>query len=232
MIGHGCVITIGGNEDKRPAPGSLLGAFVARAGGADARIVVIPSASAEPVVRAGEYCRLFGELGVQDVRAIHAERGSVTDAERAALRNATGIFVTGGDQNLLMESLRATNCVGPILDAVHGGAVYAGTSAGASAASQTMIAGSTEKHDHIDFAEGLGLIPHVIIDQHFAERDRLPRLLDASRAWQLPGVGIDENTAIVWLGNGEALVKGTGAVTVVDLAHKLHVLRDGSRWQF
>lgn len=207
-------MAIGGNEEKLAHPESLLGAFVRRAGGAEARIVIIPSASEEPEVRVATYAALFQELGARHVRAVHAERGGVSDEEREAIREATGIFVTGGDQVKLMESLRSEGCVDAIREAVRRGAVYAGTSAGASAASETMIAYSED--DYIVLEEGIGLIPHAIIDQHFAERQRLPRLEVAARAHRLTGIGVDENTAMVWTGSGETFVEGSGGVTVVD----------------
>jgi cyanophycinase len=227
-------MAIGGNEDKRGVQETILGAFVERAGGASSRIVIIPSASEAPRERARTYKRVFRKLGAAAVAAVHPERGELTGRQREALRNATGIFVTGGDQARLMDALRDTDCVGLIREAVHRGAVYAGTSAGASAASATMIAGS-DLHgplEAMEFGEGLGLIPDVIIDQHFSERGRLPRLVGATAAYGLTGVGIDENTAIVWTAPGEALVKGTGKVTVLDLTNKLHVLKDGARIRF
>ena len=225
MIGSGCVIAIGGNENKRGARSSILGSFVRRAGDGDARIAIIPSASEEPRARAAHYTRIFGRLGAQKVTTIHAERGTVTPAEREALRTATGIFVTGGNQQMLMEHLRATELVEIIRETVRGGAVYAGTSAGASAASATMIAGSDGDLVHID--EGLGLIHDFIIDQHFAERSRLPRLKLAVKWQKLTGIGIDEDTAVVWSAAGDQMtvrVEGVGTVSVVDPQHQIRVL--------
>lgn len=223
MIGTGCVIAIGGNECKRGERSSILGSFVRRAGDDAARIVIIPSASEEPRVRAGQYAQIFRRLGVKKVTTVHPERGNVTSAQREALRTATGIFVTGGDQQKLMEVLRAADLVTLIRDTVRGGAVYAGTSAGASAASHTMIAGSDG--DLVHLGEGLGLIPDLIIDQHFGERRRLGRLVNVVRRQQMAGVGIDEDTAIVWNGSsGEVTVEGVGKVTIVDREHRIHVL--------
>ena len=228
MIGSGCVIAIGGNENKRGTRSSILGSFIRRAGGDAARVVIIPSASVEPRARAAQYAQIFRRLGVQKVTTVHAELRNVSDEQREAVRNATGIFVTGGDQQMLMEHLRATELVIPIRDAVRGGAVYAGTSAGASAASHTMIAGSDGNLVHL--GEGLGLIPDVIIDQHFAERSRLPRLVHAVRWQKMTGVGIDEDTAIVWNGtSGEVSVEGVGKVTIVDREHRIRVLAAKTR---
>ena len=217
LIGNGCVMAIGGNEDKRIARTSILAAFIERAGGPQARIVIVPSASVAPRERAQRYTKIFKRLGVDDVHSVHAESG-VTKQDLAAIRNATGIFVTGGDQVRLMDALRASKCVEPIRNAVRNGAVYAGTSAGASAVSRRMIA-SSKRHkgaDIVAFDEGLGLIPDAIIDQHFSQRRRLSRLIHASNAHLLTGIGIDENTAIVCAPGRCFEVLGEGAVYVLD----------------
>jgi cyanophycinase len=241
LIGNGCVMAIGGNEDKRAARESILAAFVRRAGGEQARIVIIPSASAKPVERAARYTRIFNKLRAANVRTVHAEIG-VTPEDREAIRNATGIFVTGGSQQMLMDFLRAADAVELIRDTVRNGAVYAGTSAGASALSRRMIAGSTRKKNAelVEFDEGLGLIPDAIIDQHFGERRRLSRLIHAAQTHHLTGIGIDENTALVWNRDGVVTVEGAGEVTIVNPDHgrieshartyRLQILRPGAKF--
>jgi len=65
-------------------------------------------------------------------------------------------------------------------------------------------------------APGLGLVRDVIIDQHFAERGRIGRLLGAvAQSPRVLGVGIDEDTAVLLTGR-EFEVLGSGAVYVVD----------------
>ncbi len=234
-------MAIGGNEDKRAASESILAAFVRRAGGENARIVIIPSASVAPVERAARYTRIFTKLGVEEIRSVHAEKG-VTAEDREAICNATGIFVTGGDQQRLMELLRAEDAVELIRDAVREGAVYAGTSAGASALSRRMIARSKRQKgtDLVEYDEGLGLIPDAIIDQHFGERRRLSRLISAASAHHLTGIGIDENTALVWNHDGVVTVEGAGEVTIVNPDHgrmdahartyRLQILQPGAKF--
>jgi cyanophycinase len=69
----------------------------------------------------------------------------------------------------------------------------------------------------LHMAPGLGLIKDVIIDQHFAQRGRMGRLLGAiSQNPRLLGIGIDEDTAIVVESRREFHVIGQGAVYVVD----------------
>lgn len=225
-------MAIGGNEEKRVLRASLLAAFVRRSGGANASIVIIPSASMEPDARASRYTQIFTKLGASAVSVVRPDLGA-TDADRHAIRNATGIFVTGGDQVRLMEFLRSADCVDAIRDAVRGGAVYAGTSAGASAVSRRMIASSKRKKgaDVVEFSEGLGLIPHAIVDQHFGQRRRLSRLITAANAHQLTGIGIDENTAIVWNHDGMITVEGAGEVTIVNPDHRIEPTASSLRLQ-
>ena len=65
-------------------------------------------------------------------------------------------------------------------------------------------------------APGLGLVRGVIIDQHFAERGRIGRLLGAvAQNPRVLGIGIDEDTAVVMQGE-HFLVIGSGAVYVAD----------------
>ena len=109
--------------------------------------------------------------------------------------------------------------------AVRGG-VVAGTSAGASAQSETMLVRGSGAESHrigdLHMAPGLGLIPDVIIDQHFAERGRIGRLLGAvAHNPRLLGIGIDEDSAIVVEGTGFSVI-GSGAVTVVDAEQVTH----------
>jgi cyanophycinase len=229
MIGKGCVIAIGGNEDKRGEK-SILREFIRRAGGSEARIVIIPSASVAPQQRAVRYGRIFSALGAASVYSIHPER-QVTADDLVLVTNATGIFVTGGDQARLMMHLRPSGVAAAIVDAVRKGAVYAGTSAGASALSGRMITGSKRRRgtDLVEFGDGLGLLPAIIVDQHFSERGRLPRLISAARAHDMVGIGIDENTAMVLDGRGRIEAIGAGEVTVVRPEResiRLHILAD------
>jgi cyanophycinase len=96
-----------------------------------------------------------------------------------------------------------------------------GTSAGASILAEHMIAfgagGATPKQRMSQLSAGLGLLPGVVIDQHFEQRNRYGRLLSlVAQSPSLLGIGIDEDTAAVVHGNSRLEVIGRGAVTVVD----------------
>ena len=134
---------------------------------------------------------------------------------------ATGIFLTGGNQLRLSSTIGGTRLSRAIEERHHAGAVVAGTSAGASALSTHMIAfgasGLTPKQRMAQISAGLGLLPGVIIDQHFQQRNRLGRLLAlVAQNPSLLGIGIDEDTAGVVTPDQVFEVIGRGSVTIVD----------------
>ena len=221
-VSEGTVIIIGGAEDK-VRDRVILSRFVTLAGGPDATVVVISTASSLGPEAGARYKAVFSELGVTRVRPLHAMTRPQANDETSALavRDATGIFLTGGNQLRLASTIGGTRLADAILERFRHGAVVAGTSAGASAMSSHMIAfgasGATPKHRMAQIAAGLGLLPGVIIDQHFQQRNRLGRLLSLiAQNPSLLGLGVDEDTAGV-VGPDHVLeVIGRGSITVVD----------------
>jgi cyanophycinase len=202
-MSDGHVIIIGGAEDK-VRERVILTRFVALAGGPDARIAVISTASSLGPLAGEMYRRVFGELGARDVHPIHAmTRAQANDGRHAnAVRQATGIFLTGGNQLRLSSTIGGTELAQAVIRRHEEGAVVAGTSAGASALSTHMVAfgasGATPKQRMFQMAAGLGIVPGVIIDQHFEQRNRLGRLLAIiAQNPSLLGIGVDEDTAAV-----------------------------------
>ncbi len=221
-MSDGTVIVIGGAEDKI-RDRIILNRFVALAGGEDALIVVISTASSLGHEAGERYRQIFTELGARTVRPLHAvTRAQANDETFArAVRDATGVYLTGGNQLRLSSMIGGTRLAEAILDRFHQGAVVAGTSAGASALSSHMIAfgasGATPKHRMAAIAAGLGVLPGVIVDQHFQQRNRLGRLLSLiAQNPSLLGIGVDEDTAGV-VGQDRVLeVIGRGSITIVD----------------
>ena len=219
---HGSILAVGGGEEKFDKP-DILERFVEEAGGGEARIAILPTASAIPAERATFYSQVFTQIGAGEVfpLPIISREDAQLPENLAAIQKATGVFMTGGDQSRLVAILSGS----PALDAIQrnlteGGAL-AGTSAGASAFSATMIVGGEGglqlRRDAVDLAPGLGVITRLIIDQHFSQRKRLGRLLTAVAIEPTKlGVGIDEDTAIVYYGSGEIEVIGSGQVFVID----------------
>jgi cyanophycinase len=221
-MSRSAILAVGGAEDKVNKR-EVLDRFVREAGGSAARIAILPTASAVPEEKAAFYKQVFAEIGVPDT--VHVPIVTRDDAEAReharAIEGSTGVFLTGGDQSRLVDVLSGTASFRAIRDRLVEGAALAGTSAGASAFSATMIVGGETglqvRRDGVRLAPGLGVITRLIIDQHFSQRERLGRLLAATALEPARlGVGIDEDTAIVYYGNGTLEVIGSGQVFVVD----------------
>ncbi|NBC08175.1 MAG: cyanophycinase [Bacteroidetes bacterium] len=174
--------------------------------------VILPMSSSEPDTAAYYAMRQFTDLGLsrEKFRSIDFEKGQYSAAAVDSIRQATLIYITGGDQNKFMEVVSNS----PVYDAIHEayqkGATIAGTSAGAAVMSKQMITGNEYRHpeytgdfrtiesENMEIDRGLGLLNSAIIDQHFIWRMRMNRLITVvlEHPEQI-GIGIDESTAIL-----------------------------------
>jgi len=216
---NGTLVIIGGHEDKQGECVILREVARHLRGG---RLVVATVASHEPQGYFESYQRAFARVGLTDLTELYVnERSETLDAEKLrTLDGAAGVFFSGGDQLRISSQLGDTPVERRVRQIYERGGIIAGTSAGASAMSDTMLVKGTSGASHrigdLHMAPGLGLVRDMIIDQHFAERGRIGRLLGAVA--QNPrelGIGIDEDTAIV-LRDGQFEVIGGGGVYVVD----------------
>jgi cyanophycinase len=217
--GTGPLIIIGGHEDKEGERVILREVARHLKGG---RLVVATVASHQPEGYFDSYKQAFSQLGITDLVELYVEERCETHHEEKLrlLDGAAGVFFSGGDQLRISSQLGDTPVERRVREIHEAGGVIAGTSAGASAMSDTMLVRGSSQETHrigdLHLAAGLGLVRDVIIDQHFAERGRIGRLLGAVA--QNPrelGIGIDEDTAIVLRGH-EFEVVGSGGVYVVD----------------
>jgi cyanophycinase len=195
--------------------------FVELAGGRDARIVVIPTASAraDDDATTDEPLEMWKKREPASVAILHTR-----DRERAnepefiePLLNATGLWFGGGDQTKITDAYGGT----AVQRAIHGvldrGGVVGGTSAGAAVMSRVMIAGGNPK---ARVATGFDLLPGSVIDQHFIARQRQDRLRGViAEHPSLVGFGIDEGTALIVRGRSIE-VMGESTVTVCLAASK------------
>jgi cyanophycinase len=150
--------------------------------------------------------------------------GRLEAADRARflseLASATGVFFSGGDQARIMDVLADAELLRAVRERHAQGVVFGGTSAGAAVMSARMITGDGDftviDGDEVGVREGLGLVPGVIVDQHFVKRQRQNRLFGlVLKHPEERGIGIDEDTAILVSGT-RAEVVGAGPVVVVD----------------
>jgi cyanophycinase len=184
--------------------------------------VVIATASTDPDAVEATHQEAFTALGAGRVQALRIETRADANSPgvEPVLREATGVFFTGGDQERITTLIGGT-ATDSILQSLvgTGTVVLAGTSAGAAMMSGTMIVEGDARgisRAAVRTGPGLEFLPGVLIDQHFAERGRVNRLLSAvALSPHELGLGIDEDTAI--LTDGDCFeVLGSGAVTVVD----------------
>jgi cyanophycinase len=217
----GCLIIIGGREDRDPKGERTILREVARhvRGG---KLVLATVASHQPEGYFDDYEKAFADLDVGELVELYVEdRNEAHDREKlSVLDDAAAIFFSGGDQLRITSQIGDTGIEAKVRALYERGGVIAGTSAGASVMSDTMLVKGTSSETHrigdLHMAPGLGLIRDVIIDQHFAERGRFGRLIGAvAHNPRVLGLGIDEDTAAV-VEDDRFTVFGSGAVYVVD----------------
>ena len=215
----GKLIIIGGHEDKE-RDRTILKEVARHAQGG--KLVIATVASHQPDGYFESYQQGFDGLGVTELVELYLHQRTETEdqAKLHLLDDAAGVFFTGGDQLRISSQIGDTEIERRIRAIFDRGGVIAGTSAGASVMSDTMLVKGTSGESHrigdLHMAPGLGLLRDTIIDQHFAERGRFGRLLGAvAHNPRVLGLGIDEDTAIVVEGD-QFRVIGSGAVYVVD----------------
>ncbi|HYE88239.1 MAG TPA: cyanophycinase [Vicinamibacterales bacterium] len=250
----GTLVIIGGNENKK-GHRPILEDVARRVG--RGTLVIATLASELPHEQWRTYQRIFKALGIRKIVHLSADsRDDLLDPRQLRLVDgASVVFFSGGDQLKITRSLGGTAVCDRVRDLYAAGATIAGTSSGAAVMSETMmIDGTSEASNANDgslrMAPGLGLLPGVVIDQHFAERGRIGRLLGAvAQNPRLLGLGIDEDTAVIFDGHRECRVMGSGAAYVVDARQQtysniqtetgtttsihgliVHVLSDGDRF--
>ncbi len=222
----GSVVAVGGGT----LPAAVRAEVFRLAGGADARVVVIPTASgaADDPAEAESFLAPWRALGPAGVTLLHTRDRQAADTPgfTVPLRTATLVWLSGGDQSSLTAAYRGTVVETALHAVVRRGGVVGGTSAGAAVLGDPMIAGGA---DVPRLTPGFGLLAGVVIDQHFTERKRFPRLDWAVRNTPgVTGVGVDEGTAVIVTGR-TVRVLGKGTATLVLAAGRPpEVLKSGA----
>lgn len=265
----GTLIPIGGNEDKGFEDDEIhrldyieegiLAHVVEEAGGINAKIVVIPTASSIPIEVGENYTTAFSTLGCKhiDVLNIKSKKEAESPEAIALIKNADCVMFSGGDQSKISKYIGDTNMHHILIERYKNdeGFVIAGTSAGAMAMANEMIAGGSStkafKKGAVIMYKGLSLIPELIIDTHFIQRGRFGRISEAVAKFpNLIGIGLAEDTGMIIKNGEDCTVIGSGMAIVFDgsnLTHnnekilkqgtpmtmtnlKIHVLANGDRF--
>lgn len=237
-VPKGKLIPIGGGEAKSQGDNEsssevrqsnffesgILGEFLEEVKGVDSIIVVIPAASEVPKEVGKDYVEAFDKLGCKNVHVLYID--SAEDADKKEnlklIDQADGVLFTGGDQTKLIDTLLDTQLIAKIQDRYQNSDfVIAGTSAGAAAMPKLAIKEGKSAESLIkgliETEKGLSLLPEAIIDTHFMQRSRLPRLTEALlRNPGLLGIGLCVDSGVV-ISRGDVLrAIGSGGVFIVD----------------
>jgi cyanophycinase len=222
VTAKGNLIIIGGHEQKK-GEALILGEVARRVG--NGKLVIATLASEDPGAMWRDYQKAFTALGLRRLEHldVSSREALLREPGPDVLQGATVIFFTGGGQLRITTLFGGTQLCERVQEFYRRGGTLAGTSAGASVMSDTMLVSGNGDETHriggcsLQMAPGLGYIKDVIVDQHFAERGRIGRLLGAvAQNPRFLGLGIDENTAIVVEGEMRFQVIGEGGVYVVD----------------
>jgi len=251
QIIKGTLIPIGGNEDKgieghesyslEFIEEGILYHVVEEAGGIEAAIVVIPTASSIPVEVGKNYLKAFKKLGCKNVKVLDIR--SKKDAEKQAsidlIKTANCIMFSGGNQSKITNKIGGSEIAKILIERYQNeeGFVIAGTSAGAMVMAKEMIAGGSASEAFVKGAvkmyKGLGLIPELIIDTHFIRRGRFGRQSEAIAKFpNLIGIGLAEDTAMIIKNGNDCTVIGSGMAIVFDGNNLTHnnekILEEGT----
>jgi cyanophycinase len=227
----GSLVIVGGGG----MPDGVRDKFMTLAGGKDARLVVIPTASeyADKPEELEGYLKPWRKYEPAALSLVHTRsRETANDpAFVKPIAEATAVWFSGGDQSRIIEAYRGTTAEKAFNDVRARGGVLGGTSAGAAIMSEVMITGGREK---ADLGRGFGFLPNAVVDQHFLARSRLNRLIGVvAEKPDLIGIGIDESTAFVVEGDRWSVV-GDSFVLVIERGEngsplRMESLRPGSK---
>lgn len=200
---HGKLVICGGGA----LPAQLRNRFIELAGGPAARIVIITTASVYADTDKMEAKLAFWrEQAFASLSVLHTRsRRTANEAGFAQpLRDATGVWFVGGNQNWLTDTYLGTLTEQEIRGVLTRAGVVGGTSAGAAIMSPIMI---RRDRPQLETGPGFGFLPGTVVDQHFLKRNRQGRLLKVLDSHpNLMGLGIDEGTGVVVEGNRISVV--------------------------
>lgn len=200
----------------------IVGRFLDLAGGKDAPIVVIPTAgAANRYDNSWKGLQLFKAAGATHLTVLHTRDPRMADSPDFVrpLRQARGVWFTGGRQWRLADSYLHTRTQQELFALLRRGGVIGGSSAGASIQASYLVRGAPEGNRIMmapGHEKGLGFLHHTAIDQHLLARHRENDLIAVIKAHpELLGIGLDEGTAIIVHGNIFEVV-GRSKVAVYD----------------
>ena len=231
-MNNGIIIAIGGSENV--GDNTILSEVIKNSKfKKNSKIIIIPTASSYQDDVDVKYKTAFGKLGCKYIKTLFISSKDQVDSidNLNLLKESNILMFSGGDQSRISECFIGTKFLEILINKFNSDHfVVAGTSAGAMCLSNNMITGGNKI---VKCGVGLSLIPELIIDTHFTERNRLSRLSNAISIYtNRIGVGLSEDTGII-IKNNEIEVIGTSSVTVFNFEElkelKFKVLYSGDK---
>ena len=223
---RGAVVVTGGGS----LPDEVFREFVELAGGAEAHIVLIPTAGAEDGSHdAWTALESIRDAGAPYIEVLHTRNRDIADLEAfpGVLREATGVWISGGRQWRLTEVYLGTRTHDALRSVLARGGVVAGNSAGASVLASYLVRGSSRGNTVVvdpNASEGFGLLRNVAIDQHLVARGREMDMLEVLQAEpSLLGIGLDEGAGLI-VTQDLAEVIGRSRVAIYDVTDPLSLI--------
>ncbi|QJD96780.1 cyanophycinase [Mucilaginibacter robiniae] len=198
----GALVIVGGGN----VGADIWARFIQLAGGTKARIIYVPTAQEDSMLKSDREIRSLKQAGAQEVVVLHTRDPKVANTEAfvAPIKTATGVWFEGGRQWRLADSYLNTRTQQEFNALLNRGGVIGGTSAGASIQGSFLFRGDTKGNNIIvgDHVQGLGFMHNTAIDQHILKRNRQFDMAEFIKTHpDLLGIGIDESTGIVVQGN-------------------------------
>ncbi|MBZ5624712.1 MAG: cyanophycinase [Acidobacteriia bacterium] len=208
----GTLVIQGGGADVGTG---IFETFVNKAGGLDAKIVVVPTAGGNRTpdrnirVYKEQVLASWKKRGATNVWMLHTHDPKVADTEEFAkiLRDANGVWFNGGRQWNIVDSYAGTLTLQEFHKVLERGGVIGGSSAGATIQGDYLVRGAIAGSEIVmtpepEHEHGFAFLRRVAIDQHINTRNRWDDLMSVIRKYpNLLGIGLSEGTAIVVTGD-------------------------------
>ncbi|MCS7097016.1 MAG: cyanophycinase [Candidatus Methanomethylicia archaeon] len=206
----------------------IIKSIVELSGGHNCKLGIIPLASGSPYESWENHKNCFKRFNANpiliDITSENYRINSFSNEIVNLISNLDGIFFTGGVQERIIEGLIVNGKETPVLTAIKklylSGKLIAGSSAGAAIMSNPMIYEGMDMNVKIGVGLGLLMDGKLIVDQHFIQRGRFPRLFEAMLKTGVKlGIGIDEKTALK-IENNIGEVIGKSIVVILEMKNK------------
>jgi cyanophycinase len=203
----------------------ILERFLKEIKGKHSRIEIITAATRKPKKTGDDYKKAFKRLKCVNTGVMSFTSSAEADKKKfiKRLEECDGLMFTGGDQTLLCKTLLKSKFLEVMKKRFkeEPDFLISGTSAGAMAMSETMISGGLPsealRKGRVQLKQGLGLLPNIIIDTHFINRERFGRLIEAVSTYpQKLGIGLGEDTAVFFKKTHHVETIGTNMVVLID----------------